>query len=154
YACNENCTFCHTLNERHVDGSAEDAVQKIRRAKELGHTMVVLSGGEPTIRPELFAWAKLIASLDMDVGLVTNGRIFAYRDVTERLLASRLKYVYMSLHGGTARVHESLVRTKGAFADAKAALENLSGKGLDFTLNCVVTKQNVDALVAVVDLVL
>lgn len=154
YGCNENCTFCHTLNERHIDGTAEDAAAKIHRAKELGYSMVVLSGGEPTIRPELFAWTKLIASLDMDVGLVTNGRIFAYEEVTARLLATRMKYVYMSLHGGEARVHESLVRTKGSFADAQKAIANLTGKGLDFTLNCVVTQQNVDHLVGVVDLVL
>ena len=52
YACNEHCGFCHTLEVRHIQGSTAEIDNKIRRAAELGHEMVVLSGGEPTIRPE------------------------------------------------------------------------------------------------------
>ena len=61
YACNEHCSFCHTLEVRHIQGSAAEVDQKIRRAAVLGHEMVVLSGGEPTIRPELVHWAGLTA---------------------------------------------------------------------------------------------
>jgi pyruvate-formate lyase-activating enzyme/SAM-dependent methyltransferase len=153
YGCNENCTFCHTLEVRHVDGSAAEVHRKIERARRLGHTMVVLSGGEATIRPELTEWAAHIAELGMDFGLVTNGLLFAYPDAVEKLLKYRLKYIYMSLHGGTAAVHDRLVRAH-TFEQAVAGLRNLSGRGLDFTLNCVVTQQNVDALRPVVDLVL
>jgi MoaA/NifB/PqqE/SkfB family radical SAM enzyme/SAM-dependent methyltransferase len=153
YGCNENCTFCHTADVRHVDGDADETHRKIRRAKELGHTMVVLSGGEATIRPELMAWAAHVASLDMDLGFVTNGLIFAYPDVVERLLSHRLRYVYMSLHGGDARTHNALVRAD-SFDTALRAVRNLSGRGLDFTLNCVVTRQNVGRLRALVDAVL
>ncbi len=153
YGCNENCTFCHTLEFRETNGSAEDIHRKIDRAKETGHTMVVLSGGEPTIRPELFEWAAHVAMREMDFGLVTNGLLFAYPDVLERLLQSRLKYVYMSLHGGTAEVHGRVVRAD-TFAPAMQALKNLTGRGLDLTVNAVLVKQNVDELIALVDAVL
>ena len=59
----------------------------LARAKALGHTMVVLSGGEPTIRPELIEWADHVVSLDMDVGLVTNGLMLAYPELVERLVS-------------------------------------------------------------------
>ncbi len=153
YGCNEHCTFCHTLDVRHIDGASDEVLAKIERAKRLGHTMVVLSGGEPTIRPELFTWAERIAALDMDVGLVTNGLVLAYRDVVDRLVASRLRYVYLSLHGGTAKVHNSLVRSD-AFDHAIAALANLSGRGIDLSVNCVITRNNVDHLRELVDAVL
>lgn len=153
YGCNENCTFCHTLEYRHVNGSAEDVHRKIERARQLGHTMVVLSGGEPTMRPELFDWAAHVARLGMDFGLVTNGLLLAYPEVLERLLTSRLKYVYMSLHGGTADVHQRVVRAD-TFGPAMQALKNLSGKGLDLTVNAVLVKQNVNDLIPLVDAVL
>src|SRR5437667_5132838 len=121
YGCNENCTFCHTLNVRHVDGEAAEVEAKIRRAKALGHTMVVLSGGEPTIRPELFEWAMHVARLGLDLGLVTNGVVLAYPQVVERLLSHRLRYVYMSLHGGTSEIHQKLVRAD-TFEAARAAV--------------------------------
>lgn len=153
YGCNENCTFCHTAEVRHIDGSAAEVHAKIDRAHRLGHTMIVLSGGEPTIRPELLEWAAHAARLDMDFGLVTNGLWFAYEQAVAELLQRRLRYVYMSLHGGSAAVHDRIVRSR-SFEQAHAALRNLSGHGLDFTVNAVVTLQNVDRLRAIVDLVL
>ena len=150
YGCNEHCTFCHTQDVRHIDGSAEETYAKIDRAKALGHSMVVLSGGEATIRPEFFGWARRIAGLGMDLGLVTNGLVLAYPDVVERLIELRLRYVYMSLHGGEARIHNRLVR-RDSFEAAALALRNLSGRGLDLTANCVVTRQNVEHLAALVD---
>jgi MoaA/NifB/PqqE/SkfB family radical SAM enzyme/SAM-dependent methyltransferase len=153
YGCNENCTFCHTQDVRHIDGSSAEVHAKIDRAARLGHTMVVLSGGEPTIRPELLEWAAHVARAGLDLGLVTNGLRLAYPKLVDALMAQRLKYVYMSLHGGTADVHDRLVRAT-TFDQALTALRNLAGRGLDLTINTVVTRQNLDRLRAVVDLIL
>jgi uncharacterized Fe-S cluster-containing radical SAM superfamily protein len=153
YGCNDHCTFCHTLDVRHVDAPADEIDRKIDRARALGHTMVVLSGGEPTIRPELVRWARRVAARDMDLGLVTNGRVLSYPAVVAELLALRLRYVYLSLHGGSRTIHNRLVRAD-AFAETHGALAQLSGHGLDLKVNCVVTLQNVDHLRGVVDAVL
>jgi len=151
YACNENCTFCHTADLREQNDTADRVVWKIRRAKALGYTMVVLSGGEPTIRPELLAWARLTASLGMDFGLVTNGLLLSYPHVTDELIeACRLRYVYMSIHGGEARVHRSVVRAD-TFDQALGALRLLAGRVPDLTANCVVTTANLPHLRGVVE---
>lgn len=151
YACNENCTFCHTADIRHLDDSSDRIEWKIDRAKRLGYSMVVLSGGEPTMRPELLRWAKRIASRGLDLGLVTNGLMLAYPHVTDELIHDcRLKYVYMSLHGGDAKVHGSVVRAD-TFNKAVQAITNLHGRIEDLTINCVVTTANVHHLRGVVD---
>ncbi len=153
YGCNENCTFCHARERREVQGASAEIHAKIARAFELGHTMVVFSGGEATLRPELFEWFEHAVRLGMDTGLVTNGLRLAYPDFLEKLLARRLKYVYLSLHATRPEVHQRIVRadTHGA---ALRAVENLAGRGLDFTINCVVTTQNLEHLEDLVDLVL
>ena len=145
YGCNDHCSFCHTLDVRHVDAEAEEVHRKIDRAKALGHTMVVLSGGEPTIRPELVRWAEHVAALDMDFGLVTNGRMLSYPALVEKLMERRLRYVYLSLHGGTAKIHDLMVRSD-AFEQTYGALRVLAGRGLDLTANCVITRHNVEHL--------
>ena len=66
YGCNENCTFCHTADVRHLEDTPERVAWKIDRAKRLGYSMVVLSGGEPTARPELLTWARRVAALGLD----------------------------------------------------------------------------------------
>ena len=153
YGCNNHCTFCHTLDVRDIDGSSEEVLRKIDRAAQLGHTMVVLSGGEVTMRPELVRWAARSAARGLDFGLVTNGRMLAYVELVEKLLKYRLRYVYMSLHGGTAKVHNSLVRAD-AFEQTYEAVKNLAGRGLDFTVNTVVTRANLAHLRGVVDAML
>jgi pyruvate-formate lyase-activating enzyme/SAM-dependent methyltransferase len=153
YGCNNHCTFCHTLDVRHIDGDSDEVERKIDRAAKLGHAMVCLSGGEVTMRKELLRWAARTAARGMDFGLVTNGRMLGYPELVERLLKYRLRYVYMSLHGGTAKVHNSLVRAD-AFEQTYEAVRNLSGRGLDFTVNTVITRQNVEHLRDMVDLML
>ncbi|MFO0631662.1 MAG: radical SAM protein [Nannocystaceae bacterium] len=150
YACNEHCSFCHTQPLREVQGEPAEIEAKIRRAAALGHRMVVLSGGEPTIRPELVRWARLVASLGLELGLVTNGLVLSYPEVLARLLDARLRYVYMSLHAGVADVHDRIVRAE-SFAIACTALDRLQGRGLALTVNCVVTRQNLAHLRSLVD---
>lgn len=154
YGCNEHCIFCHSVELREVEGGDAEIHDKIRRAKQLGHTMVVFSGGEVTIRPELLRWAAHVASLDLDLGLVTNGRLLAYDDVLDKLVAQRLRYVYLSLHAGNARVHNAMVRAQG-FDDVLLAIRHVHARpAIDLTVNCVVTRQNVEQLRELVDLLL
>lgn len=151
YACNENCTFCHTADMREQNDTPERVEWKIERAKRLGYSMVVLSGGEPTIRPELLRWARRVAAMDLDFGLVTNGLLLSYPHVTDELIdACRLKYVYMSIHGGDAKVHGSVVRAD-TFQQALGALRLLAGRVPDLTANCVVTTANMRHLRGLVD---
>jgi len=151
YACNENCTFCHTADMRHVDDTADRIDWKIDRAKKLGYSMVVLSGGEPSIRPELLRWARRVADHGLDFGLVTNGLMLSYPHVTDELIdRCRLRYVYMSIHGGDAKVHASVVRAN-TFQQALGALVLLSGRVPDLTANCVVTTANMRHLRGLVD---
>jgi MoaA/NifB/PqqE/SkfB family radical SAM enzyme/SAM-dependent methyltransferase len=151
YACNEKCTFCHTADVRHLDDSVERVDWKIDRARLLGHSMIVLSGGEPTLRPELLHWARRVAGHGLDFGLVTNGLMLSYPHVTSELIEQhRLRYVYMSLHGGEAKVHRSVVRAD-TFERALAAIELLHGRVPDLTINCVVTNANLNHLRGVVD---
>ncbi len=153
YGCNNHCTFCHTLDVRDIDGTSAEVEDKIDRAVALGHSMIVLSGGEVTMRPELLRWAGISAARGLDFGLVTNGRSLAYPELVDKLMGLRLRYVYLSLHGGNAKMHNLLVRAD-AFEQTYKAIENLAGKGLDFTVNTVVTRQNLAHLRPIVDAML
>src|SRR5262249_945010 len=62
----------------------------------------------------------------------------------------RLRYVYMSLHGGDAKVHGSVVRAD-TFDQAMRAVELLHGRVPDLTVNCVVTTANLGHLRGVGD---
>jgi MoaA/NifB/PqqE/SkfB family radical SAM enzyme len=104
YACNGNCTFCHTADMRHIDDTAERVDWKISAQNAQLHDGSAL-GREPTMRPELRRWARKTAALGLDFGLVTNGLmlIVSPRASTGSSAIAGSNTLYMSLHGGTPR---------------------------------------------------
>ncbi|HEY3358547.1 MAG TPA: radical SAM protein [Polyangia bacterium] len=151
YTCNNNCSFCHSSEHRdHGDLTTAQLRGKIDRCAAAGYDMVVLSGGEPTMRRDLVELAGYVSGLGLDFGLVTNGRMLSYEPLLERLVARRLRYVYMSLHGDAA-AHDAMVRAK-AQAQSLGGARAVAARGIAPTVNCVVTRRNVDRLRAVVDL--
>ena len=154
YGCNDRCLLCPTAGRRlggDEDAAGEAVEGKIEAAARLGFSMVVLAGGEPTIRGELLRWARAAAERGVEVGLVTNGRMLSYPGLVERLLRFRLGYVRVRLHGPDAAVHARASRSDG-FEQSLAGLAACSGRGIDLHVDCLVTRANVDRLAEMVDL--
>src|SRR6266511_1019180 len=90
--CNQACRFCHRGAPGRTDVPRPRVDALIDRAAALGHRMVVLSGGEATLRPELLGWAGRAAARGLDFGIVTNGTLLD-DTVVDALLRLRLRYV-------------------------------------------------------------
>ena len=151
YSCNDHCVFCHTDDYRHSGDAPTDALYtKVDEAARQGFDMVVFSGGEATMRSDLYRLARRVRQRGMKLGFVTNGRVLSYPEVVERLLNEGLEYVHLSIHG-PEKIHNKLTGDR-SFAQSYAGLKNLNGRGLDLTVNCVVTKQNMGSLRGFIDL--
>ncbi len=153
YSCNDHCTFCHTQDVRHIDDTSESVHAKIERAKQLGHSMVVFSGGEATIRREIVEWATHVKRLGLGLGLITNGRRLSDPAFARAMLERGLSYVYLSLHGADSKVHNSLVRSQ-AFDESFGGVREVHGKVQTLIVNCVVTRANARHLGRLVELLL
>lgn len=152
YRCNHRCVFCHAEERRDVEASGAEIDARVDRAARLGHAGIALSGGEPTLRPELLGWADRVAARGMELGLVTNGALLDGA-LLDALVRRGLRYVHLSLHGGTAEVHDGLVGAP-SFRRVLAALRGLSDRGVEEVwVNCVVTRRNLDRLGELVEAV-
>jgi MoaA/NifB/PqqE/SkfB family radical SAM enzyme len=145
YACNNNCAFCHSAPHRGYDSTIEEIRDKIVSARRLGAEMLVLSGGEPTIRRDLPAITAAIRDCGMKIGLVTNGRMLAYPRLAEKLISAGLGYAYVSLCGPDIEVHDRHTRTR-SFNQTLQGIKNLSGNIDDLTINLVLTAWNLEHL--------
>lgn len=146
YRCNDSCRFCHSAPHRGVDLSTAAVRSRVDRVVEAGVERVVFSGGEPTIRPDLVELVAYGRAAGLVVGLVSNGRMLAYRGLRERLLEAGLSQVYLSLHSHRAAVHDSLVRAE-AHAQTVAATRFFANRpGVDLVVNCVITRPNLGDL--------
>jgi MoaA/NifB/PqqE/SkfB family radical SAM enzyme len=126
--CNNHCLFCMEDDraaraERLSRIDTETARRIISSAAT--RSEVMFTAGEPTLRrdlPDLIAHARDEGFVQ--IGIISNGRRFAYAPYLERLVSAGLNYVMISLHGPTDKVHDGLTRTPGSFAQAVAGLRN------------------------------
>ena len=153
YTCNNNCVFCHSSEHRaRRDLTTAELLRKVDLCAAAGRTMVVLSGGEPTVRGDLLQVAEHVARRGLDLGLVSNGRMLSYGTLLDRLIALRLRYLYVSLHGDR-EVHDAMVRAP-AYEQSLGGARAAAARGLAPTVNCVVTRHNLRRLRGVVDALL
>lgn len=95
--CNFRCPFCHNgdLLDGRLEGfSEEQAISKIEERKGFVEA-VVISGGEPTIYPNIIPFLRQIKNIGLKVKLDTNG----YRyDVLYDIIAEKLvDYIAMDI---------------------------------------------------------
>lgn len=68
YGCNLSCEFCDTPQDNYVDMPIDDIVYKAQ-----GDEWVCITGGEPTIHPDLCLLSEALCNEGHMVALETNG---------------------------------------------------------------------------------
>ncbi len=103
--------------------------------------MLVLSGGEPLLRGDVFSIARYGTEKGLRMCLATNGSLVT-DEVCKEIKASGIKIVSMSLDGATEEVHDNFRDQKGAFAAVINAASLFRAQGIEFLLNSSFTKRN------------
>jgi cyclic pyranopterin phosphate synthase len=161
--CNNNCVFCMERDResrfRRLTAQTADDVRRMMTADSPARE-VMFTSGEPTLHPDLPAYVAMARDLGFEtIGLITNGRRFAYKPYARSLLDAGLNHVLVSIHGPDAKTHDALTRTRGAFDQAVAGLANLTVlrrefPGLKVHTSYVVNKRNVTLFRAFYDAML
>jgi MoaA/NifB/PqqE/SkfB family radical SAM enzyme len=146
YDCNNHCTFC--LDSNAHDGTMRktmDIKVQIIEGRKRGADRLILSGGEPTMHPNFLDFVRLGKRAGYPkVQTVTNGRMFKYPEFLEAAAKNGLDEITFSLHGHTAKLHDALVGTPGAFVEETAGLKAaLASRRFIVNVDIVINKQNV-----------
>ncbi len=149
YDCNNHCIFC--LDSNAHDGTMRDGRDikvQIVEGRKRGADRLILSGGEPTMHPNFLDFVLLGKRAGYPkVQTVTNGRMFQYPEFLNRAAESGLDEITFSLHGHTAKLHDALVGTPGAFEEEVAGLKAALASGrFIVNVDIVINKRNVKHL--------
>ncbi len=151
--CNLNCIHCYSLSTD-VDFPGELTTAEVFRVmddlKAARVPVLILSGGEPLLRPDIFAVSSRAKALGFYVGLSTNGALID-EPMADRIAAVGYDYVGVSLDGIGA-VHDRFRRVPGAFAASLAGIRHCRARGIKVGLRFTVTERNVESLPAMLDL--
>lgn len=143
--CNLACIHCRrtTVADQLLpqDLTTAEAYSLIDQIAAFARPILVLSGGEPLFRPDIFEIARYASDAGLIVALATNGTLID-RDMARRIRESGIQRVSVSFDGADAPTHD-LFRGPGAFARAIAGIEHLREAGVPYQINTTVARHNV-----------
>ena len=151
--CNLNCIHCYSLSAD-VDFpgelDTEEVFQVMEDLKGFGVPVLILSGGEPLLRKDIFAISKRAKELGFYVGLSTNGTLIDAA-MADRIAAVGYDYVGVSLDG-IGEIHDRFRRQPGAYAAALRGMQLCQQRGIKVGLRFTMTERNALSLPAMLDL--
>ncbi len=144
--CNLSCVHCRAEAEE-VDFSGELELKEIQHVIDdiasFAKPILVLTGGEPLFRDDIFEIAAYAGKKEMRVALATNGTLID-ADIARNFKKANIARASISLDGWDESSHDSFRGVPGSFRDALRGARLLRENGVEFQFNTTVTKRNVD----------
>jgi len=102
--------------------------------------IVVLSGGDPFMRRDIFEIAEYGIRKRLTVSLSPSATALVTRDRLAKLVDIGVRRVSFSLDGASAQTHDSFRGFEGTFDRTLAAFDAANSFGLSFQINTTITK--------------
>jgi heme b synthase len=119
--------------------------------RETGQPIVILTGGEPLLRPDIFELAHYGTRLGLRMVMATNGTLLNPENV-KKIGESGIKRVSISLDRAKAEEHDAFRNSSGAFGGALKGIDLLKEAGIEFQINTTVTRENLDQVPELLDM--
>lgn len=146
--CELKCRHCRGA-ARDCDYAGEFTTEECYRTIDalaaFSKPMIILTGGEPLVREDIFLVARYASEKGCRVVLATCGHLLTTQVVTQ-LKNDGVVALSVSLDAATAEAHDAFRGIPGAYDKTRAGLELLKEAGLPFQINTTVSKLNVDEL--------
>jgi MoaA/NifB/PqqE/SkfB family radical SAM enzyme len=143
--CNHHCRFCS--NPRTGDIKPIEEVRELLRDLAARHYAgVILTGGEPTLHPELRRICAYAREQGLQARLITNGSCGTDPQFMRELARSGLEIVHVSVYSSDPEVEARLRGVRGTLDSVAATLDSAHAAGIATNVNCVINKLNADHL--------
>ncbi len=152
--CNLTCKHCYSISGN-VDFPGELSTAQVFSVmddlKSFRVPVLILSGGEPLMRPDIFEISARAKDMRFYVGLSSNGTLID-AELADRIRDAGYDYVGVSLDGIGA-THDRFRRMPGAYNLALTGLRLLRDRGVKVGVRFTMTEDNAAELPALIDLV-
>lgn len=146
--CNLRCAHCRAIPQTSVSPeelSRAEGFKLIDGIAEVGQPILVLTGGEPLLRRDVFDLAYHGKWRGLPMALATNGTLVR-RNVARDIVAAGFKRVSISLDGPDAGSHDDFRQASGAFDKTVDGFTHLKELGMSMQVNTTVTVRNRERL--------
>ncbi len=151
--CNLKCVHCYAQSrdiEYNNELTTQQGKELIDDLAQFGAPVILFSGGEPLMRPDLPELAQYARQKGMRAVISTNGTLID-KKMAKVLREIGLSYVGVSLDG-MRETNDKFRGIKGAFDLALEGMRNCLAEGIKVGLRFTINKKNVKDIPAIFDL--
>jgi heme b synthase len=153
--CNLSCLHCRAsavLGPYHDELTTDEGLKLLDQIREVGQPVIILTGGEPLLRPDIFELARYGHELGLRMVMAVNGTLLDPA-TAEKLKTAGIQRISISLDGATAEGHDHFRQMPGAFAGVLKGVEAAKTAGLEFQINTTITRLNLKEIPQIQELV-
>lgn len=146
--CNLSCVHCRasaTCGPYTGELDTQAAFRLLDQIAEVGKPIVILTGGEPLLREDIFEITRYGTSLGLRMVMAPNGTLVT-PEVAATMKESGIQRISVSIDGATAEQHDSFRGVDGAFQGAMNGINAAKQAGLEFQINTTITRLNQDQI--------
>jgi len=141
--CNLTCKHCYSISAD-TDFKGELSTAEVYTVmddlKTFGVPVLILSGGEPLLRPDIFEISNRAREMGFYTGLSTNGTLIDEHNI-DAIAAAAYDYVGISIDG-MRETHDRFRRKAGAFDASLAGIRLCRERGIKVGLRFTMTEDN------------
>ena len=152
--CNLNCVHCRaaaTCGPYSGELDTQTALKLLDQIAEVAKPIIILTGGEPLLRQDIFEIAKYGNAKGMRMVMAPNGTLVT-RENAAKMADAGIQRISVSLDGSTAQTHDAFRGVQGAFDGALQGIANAKTAGIEFQINTTITKTNLDQIPKILEL--
>ncbi|MBI2911641.1 MAG: radical SAM protein, partial [Chloroflexi bacterium] len=155
-ACALQCRHCRATAQRRRDArelTTEEGFRLIDQVADMGTVVLVVTGGDPLMRPDVYELIGYGAARGLRVAFSPSATGLANADALRRAREAGVHMVHVSLDGATAATHDGFRRVHGSYGRTMRMLDDLRELGVPLQVGTTVSRSSWRELPAIAALV-
>lgn len=151
--CNLTCKHCYSISaDKDFPGelTTQQVFDVMDDLRGFHVPVLILSGGEPLLRPDIYEISKRAKDMGFYVGLSTNGTLITHDNI-KQIAAIGYDYVGISIDG-IKKTHDMFRRREGAFDESMNGIRLCKQHGIKAGMRFTLTRDNAHELPQVLNL--
>jgi heme b synthase len=152
--CNLSCVHCRASATNGPYAGELDTGQAFNlldQIAEVGQPIIILTGGEPLLRDDIFEIAKHGDGLGLRMVMAPNGTLIT-SETAQKMAASGIRRISASIDGATKEFHDQFRGVEGAFDAAIQGIQHVKDAGIEFQINTTITQTNLEQIPKILEL--
>lgn len=144
-ACDLACLHCRASAQPHrnpLELNTSDGFKLIDQICEFGSPLLVLTGGDPIKRPDIYDIITYANNKGLRVAMTPSGTPLMTPSVVKKLKEAGLSRLAISLDGSHADLHDTFRQVPGSFQWTMQAIQAAHDVGLPVQINTTMTRYN------------